>query len=138
MSHLNWPRILLFDLAHKHCNSMMKRWPHCLTSDVVWLNMMPGHGANPIVFNKKNKNWTSRTLVNPLRPITSHFCLTSSTHPLKLDVICVSPLILFHKRRSFKNFLAYLLVLSQWWSLLRTYKMQVLLQSLSDWNYPTI
>ena len=31
----------------------------------VLLSMMPGHGANPIFFNKKNKDWTSRTLPNP-------------------------------------------------------------------------
>ena len=50
----------------------------------VWLSMIPGHGANPIFFNNKNKDWTSRTLTNPptpLRPITSHFCL--------IFVICV-------------------------------------------------
>ena len=34
----------------------------------VWLNMMSVHGANPIFFNKKNKDWTSRTLTNPLLP----------------------------------------------------------------------
>ena len=28
--------------------------------------MMSGHGTNPIFFNKKIKDWTSRTLVNPL------------------------------------------------------------------------
>ena len=50
--------------------------------------MMSGHGTNLI----KNKYWTSRTLANPqtlplpplpLRPITSHFCLTPSplSHP---------------------------------------------------------
>ena len=27
--------------------------------------MMSGHGENPIFFNKKNKDWTSRTLRNP-------------------------------------------------------------------------
>ena len=31
----------------------------------VWLNMMSGRGANPIPFNIKNKDWTSRTLANP-------------------------------------------------------------------------
>ena len=37
-----------------------------------------GHGANPIFFNKTNKDWTSRTLTtpHPLRPITSHFSFT--------------------------------------------------------------
>ena len=40
--------------------------------------MMSDHGANPIFVNKKNKEWTSRTLANPhpLRPITSHFALS--------------------------------------------------------------
>ena len=28
--------------------------------------MMSGHGANPIFFNKKNKDWKSRTLATPL------------------------------------------------------------------------
>ena len=45
---------------------------------------MSGHGANPIFFNKKDKDWTSRTFVNPLPPpptvlprlIPSHFYLT--------------------------------------------------------------
>ena len=27
--------------------------------------MISGHGANPIFFNKENKDWTSRTLANP-------------------------------------------------------------------------
>ena len=27
--------------------------------------MISGHGANPIFFNKKNKDWTFRTLANP-------------------------------------------------------------------------
>ena len=42
---------------------------------------MPGHGVNPIFFNEKNKDWTSRTLATllpraPPTPITSHFRLT--------------------------------------------------------------
>ena len=51
--------------------------------------MMSGHGANPIFFNNKNnKDWTSRTFAtHPLRPITSHFCLTTPL-PLKVDVMC--------------------------------------------------
>ena len=32
MSHSNWPRVLLFDLAHKQCNGINKGWIHCLTS----------------------------------------------------------------------------------------------------------
>ena len=40
--------------------------------------MISGHGTNPIFLNKKHKEWTSRTsaTLQPLRPITSHFCLT--------------------------------------------------------------
>ena len=49
----------------------------------VRLSMMPGHGANPIFFNKKNKGWTSRTVANPspnpLSPTFSHFCLTNTS-----------------------------------------------------------
>ena len=29
---------------------------------------MPGHGYNAIFFNKKIKDWTSRTLANPEDP----------------------------------------------------------------------
>ena len=32
-SHSNWPRILLFDLAHKQRNGIIKWWFHCLTSE---------------------------------------------------------------------------------------------------------
>ena len=58
--------------------------------------MMSGHGANPIFFNKKKKDWASRILATQpthLRPITSHFCVIP--HPLKLGVTCVLPLISF-------------------------------------------
>ena len=38
---------------------------------------MSGHGANPIFVNKKNKEWTSRTLANPPPPTSDNisFCL---------------------------------------------------------------
>ena len=53
--------------------------------------MMSSHGGNPIFFNKKIKiGRPEHSLTLPLRPITSHFCLTPL--PLKVDVICVSPL----------------------------------------------
>ena len=44
--------------------------------------MMSGHGANPVFFNKKNKDWASRALVLPhlIRPITSNLCLPHA-HP---------------------------------------------------------
>ena len=56
---------------------------------------MSGHGLNLIFFNKKIKIGHPEHLLtpNPLRPITSHFCLPPHTHTtLQLDVICVSPL----------------------------------------------
>ena len=34
--------------------------------------MMSGHGANPIFFNKKNKDWMSRTLANPPPPTSDN------------------------------------------------------------------
>ena len=33
MSHSNWPRVLLFDLARKQCNGIIKGWIHRLTSE---------------------------------------------------------------------------------------------------------
>ena len=40
--------------------------------------MMFGHDANPIFFNKKNKDWTSRALAIPQPPTSDSisFCLT--------------------------------------------------------------
>ena len=75
-SDSNYPCVLLFDLAQKQCNGIIKRWLHCLTSELkprflvnktifVWFNMMPGRGANLILFNIKNKDSTSRTLADP-------------------------------------------------------------------------
>ena len=34
--------------------------------------MMSGHGANPIFFNKKKKDWTSRTFANPPLPTSDN------------------------------------------------------------------
>ena len=67
--------------------------------------MMSGNSTNPTFFDKKIEDWTSRTLTTPhsRRPITSHFYLTPSPpHPLKMDVICVSPQI-GQVRRDFAN-----------------------------------
>ena len=33
MSHSNWPCVLLFNLAHKQCNGIIKGWLHCLSSE---------------------------------------------------------------------------------------------------------
>ena len=65
--------------------------------------MMPGHGANPIFFNKKIKIGCPENspTPHPLRSITSHFCLSPAPPPppLNVDVICVSRLMV----RSLKN-----------------------------------
>ena len=82
--------------------------------------MMSGHGANSIFFNKKDKDWTSRTLAtpHPLQPITSylclyppilppksgrHMCITPKENILKLFYLCVlnktSVVILFLRGR---------------------------------------
>ena len=57
---------------------------------------MSGHGANPVFFNKKNKDWTSEHSLTP-DPPTSDNILFFPYHtppiPLKVDVICVSPLM---------------------------------------------
>ena len=53
-------------------------------------NMMSGHGANSLI---KNKDWTSRKLVNP-PPLTSdNISFFLYPLPLKVDVMCVSPLM---------------------------------------------
>ena len=46
--------------------------------------MMPGHGVNPIFFHEKTKIGRLEYLLisDPLRPVTSRFCLISQT-PLK-------------------------------------------------------
>ena len=57
-----------------------------------WLSIMSGHVANPVFFNKKNKDWMSRTLTSPppLRPITSHFCLTPIPLPESGHHMCIT------------------------------------------------
>ena len=83
-SHSNWPRVLLFDLAHKQCNGIIKGWLHYLKSEsntrffvnnisMSFLSIMSGHDANPIFFLKDS---TSRTLANPPPPSSDRFCLT--------------------------------------------------------------
>ena len=57
--------------------------------------MMSGHGHDPIFFNKKIKIGRPEHSLNPqpLRPITSHFCLTPPPPPLKVNVIRASTLM---------------------------------------------
>ena len=107
-SRSNWPRVLLFDVAHKQCNGVIKGWLHCLTSEskgrflvnnilLAWSLVI---AQAQFFLMKKNKDWTSRTLANPLpstplRPITSYFCLTP--HPSQSGRhMCITPI---YKRR---------------------------------------
>ena len=73
-SHSTWPCVLLLDLAHRQCSGIIKGWLHCLTSEsnarflvnniLFFGSAWSGHGANPVFFNKKNKDWTFKTLTN--------------------------------------------------------------------------
>ena len=55
------------DLVHKQYSFIIKGWFHIIITDL--LNVMSFHGANQIYFNKKTKDWTSRTIVHALRLI---------------------------------------------------------------------
>ena len=63
----------------------------------VWFSMMSGHGANPVFFNEKNKDWTSRTLASFWPPTSANILIPTQTHThththkvlLKVDVMCV-------------------------------------------------
>ena len=90
-SHSNWLRVLLFDLAHKPWNGIIKGWLHCLTPGSI-----------------------GRLLVNNILMFDSTWCLVMAQiqfslikrwrldvqntryllHHLKVDVICASPLTL--------------------------------------------
>ena len=90
-SYSNWQCFLLFDLAHKECNYIIKVWLHCLTSEsnrrFLFDNILMFGSTWYLVtaqiqfsLIKKNKDWTSTTLANPrpLRPIKLIFALTLS------------------------------------------------------------
>ena len=65
--------------------------------------MMSGLGANPMFFNKKINIGRPEHSLTPtlLYSITSHgLTPLSLPPPLKLDVTCVSPLIMFSKYNS--------------------------------------
>ena len=75
------------------CQSLKEEFSSIINYINVWLSLMTGHGANPIFFNKKNKDWMSRTLPDP--PPTMSNNILFLPYPLlpltpKIDVICVS------------------------------------------------
>ena len=55
--------------------------------------MMSGHGHDPIFFNKKIKIGRPEHSLNPqpLRPITSHFCLTPPPPAQSERHTCINP-----------------------------------------------
>ena len=105
------PRVLLFDLAHKQLNGIIKEWLHSLTPesigtflfnkiimfDSAWSLVMAQ--IEFFLIKEINIGSPEHSLPpTPLRPITSHFCLTPllippppPPNPPKVDVICVSP-----------------------------------------------
>ena len=103
MSNSNLPRVLLFNLAHKQRNGIIKGWLHFLTSEakgrllvnnilLAWCLVMTQIQFSLMI---KNKDWASRTLANPLLPTFDNILFLPDPRPhsphLKVDVICVSP-----------------------------------------------
>ena len=41
--------------------------------------MMSGHDSNPIFFNKKNKDWSSRAVANPPTPYVRYYLIFASS-----------------------------------------------------------
>ena len=106
-SHSNWPRVLLFDLAHKQCNGIIKGWLHCLTPesigrflvnnilmfDSAWCLIMEQIQFSLIKKIKIERPEHSLTLHPPTSDNISF--LPYPPPLLKVDVICVSPLGIF-------------------------------------------
>ena len=108
-SHSDWPCVLLFDLAHKQCNGIIKGWVHCHTSEwkgrFLVNNILFGSACCAVMVEiqfsliKEIKIGRPEHLLTP-HPSTSDNIsfLSYSPHPpillptLKEDVICVSPL----------------------------------------------
>ena len=92
-SHLDWPRVLLFNLAHKQYNGIIKGWLQCLTSESkgrfldndilfgsAWCLVMAQIQFSLI----KNRDWTSRTLDSHPSPTFANRSFLPSVSPLYL------------------------------------------------------
>ena len=58
--------------------------------------MMFGHGGNPIFFNKKNKDWTPRTLANHPPPTSDSISFLPYPPPTSLNYgrhMCITPYV---------------------------------------------
>ena len=85
-SHSNWPRVLLFYLANTQCNGIIKGRLHCLTAESIGRCLV-------------NKDWNPRTLATFHRSTSNNSSFLPypphtprHPYPLKVGVICVSPL----------------------------------------------
>ena len=112
-SHSNWLRVLLFDLAVVSLKDDFTVWRQTQKEDFlsvifnVWLSMISSHGANPIFFKKKKKRLDVQNKANSPHTYDRQYLIFAlpipppyspqSSHPtlLKVDVISVSPLILW-------------------------------------------
>ena len=105
MSHSNWPHVLLYDLAHKQCNGVIKRWLHSLMSESkgrflvknIWLSMIFDHCTNPVFsILKKKIGLPENSLPPPPHPHLSDN-ISILSYPLFLKwASCVSPLLHLH------------------------------------------
>ena len=105
-SHSNWPRVLLFHLAHKLRSSIIKGWLYCLTPESIRRFLV----NNTLMFDsgwcffmvqikfsliKKIKIGRPEQPLPPVPFVSASdnisFLPYTSPLPLKLDVICVSP-----------------------------------------------
>ena len=50
-SHSNWPRVLLFDSAHKQCSGIIKWWVHCLTPETIGIFLVNNISKFDSAFN---------------------------------------------------------------------------------------
>ena len=60
--------------------------------------MMSGRGANPILLNEKNKDWTSRSLTNPPPPTSDnilflHYSVPHLTQSRRC--MCITPSLMW-------------------------------------------
>ena len=117
-SDSDWPCVLLFDLAYKKCNGIIKGWRHCHTSEwkgrflvnnklfgSAWCGVMAeicfsllkkikiGHPEH-LLIPTPYVQYLIFALLSP--PSPPPFLPHTHTHtpytPLKVDVICLSPL----------------------------------------------
>ena len=100
-SHSNWPRALLFNLAYKQCNGIIKRWLHCLTpyskgrffdNNILMFGSAWCQVMAQIQFSLIKKIKIGHP-EHSLAPHSQHRIISHPLFPsLKVDVVCVSPL----------------------------------------------